>query len=75
VLLPAKVAKALRLKRTMATASTRAGTASSSLALRFTRKARGALARMRTLRLTVAVTATASDGRKALLNRAVTLRR
>jgi hypothetical protein len=75
LLLPAKVAKAMRLKRTVATASTRAGTASSLLALRFTTKARRALARLRTVRLTVAVTATASDGRHTSLNRAVALRR
>jgi hypothetical protein len=43
--------------------------------LRFTKKARRALARLRKVRLTAAVTATAGDGTRASVTKAATLRR
>ena len=75
LLLPAKLAKKLRLKRTVATARVTAGSTPAVVTLRFSKKARRALARLRKVPLSAVVTAVAADGSRASLTRAATLRR
>jgi hypothetical protein len=74
-MLPAKVAKQLRVKRTVATAKVTAGSTPAFVTMRFTKKARRALARVRKVQLTAVVAATASDGTRASVTNAATLRR
>jgi hypothetical protein len=73
--LPAKLAKKLRLGRTVATVRKGAGTSAVTVVLRFSAKARSTLARLRSLRLTVVVTGTAVDGGRTSVRKLVTLRR
>ena len=75
LLLPATVARKLRLKRTVGAARVTAGSTPAFVTMRFTKKARRALARLRKLRLTAVVAATAADGTRASVTKAVTLRR
>jgi hypothetical protein len=72
LVLPAKLAKKLKLKPTVATAR---GNGDSTLRLRFTRKAARALKRVRTVTFKVTVTGTTPDGRKATVTKTLTLRR
>lgn len=75
LLIPAKLAKKLRLKRTVATAKVTAGATPAVVTLRFSKKARRALARLRKLALSAVVTAAAPDGSRATVTKAATLRR
>jgi hypothetical protein len=70
--LPAKTARKLRIKATVASGKGRGG---SLVTIRFTRSARKALARLRSVKLTAVVSATAADGRRASLKKALTVRR
>jgi hypothetical protein len=75
LVLPAKLARQLHLKRTVATGRLSATGASGRLTLRFTRAARRALAKLRTVKATLVLTGTGSGARKATLRRSIQLRR
>jgi hypothetical protein len=73
--LPKKTAKRLRLKATVATGVVKAGSAGAFVTVRFTKTARKALARLRRVKLTAAVSAVSADGRRASLKKALTVAR
>ena len=72
LVLPAKIAKKLRVKATVATGKGRGG---SFVTMRFTKTARKVLGRVSSIKLTAVVNATSADGRTASLKKALTIRR
>jgi hypothetical protein len=72
LLISAKDAKRLHLKRTIATAK---GRSASGLRLRLSRKAVRGLARSKSVRVTVAASALTSDGLRATRTKSVTIKR
>jgi phosphodiesterase/alkaline phosphatase D-like protein len=75
VVLPAKLAKRLHLRRTIGSARRSVGAAPTVVSVRLSRKARRALARLRRVPLTVSVAATSADGGRAAATRRATVQR
>jgi hypothetical protein len=75
LVLPAKVAKKLRLKRTVGSTRRSSGPTPATVTVRFSKKARAALSRLRRVSLSVVVTATSADGARATATKRLTLRR